>query len=769
VTESAMTIIIDGRTIPLKNHPTLLEVARVNGIFIPSLCDHPGLDPYAACRLCLVEVKGRKGYVPACSTTAEEGMDVVTATPELQALRRDILELILAEHPHACLICSEKTSCDDLKSTIRKTDEVTGCVLCPANGRCQLQRVVAGMGLDVVPFPSFRREGEVRRDDPFIDRDNSLCILCGRCVRICREVRGAEVLAFVSRGSATVVGTALNRRLLDSGCQFCGACVDACPTGSLADRASRYDRLPESEKSIICPLCGQGCGLTIGLRDGRMMTTAPDPEGPVNGGQACVRGRFLARPAVYHPRRLLKPLIRENGALREASWDEALDLAAARLADACAGDAAVTASAQSPCEDLFALHKFAAEVLKAPGPAGTWEGSAAAALAGIARAADPSAVSMNFRMADIGRARTVLVLGEDLSVAQPIVGLHVHKALMNGAAVARLARAFGRPSSGTTMDVQIPPGKEELFFRALAALAPEPPSGSPKEAGRMRDYRELAGPVDVAKAARALRIPQAMLLEFSHRLFSTGTPLFLVGPEYASGDDGSVRLAALSKFARLCGARLVPLDREANARGGLEIASAFAGRSPRPAERPAGPGKHGPRVLYVAGPCGRLKPGAAEFVIVQASYGDENLDAADVVLPEATAFEAAGTLVNIEGRIQVSGPAIEPLGEAKPGWWIVKKLAARLGAQGFGCESAEDVRRELASAIPAFGAMPDGESPSAERFLVEEPAGPGVSLDENSRRGGDSHQPPSTPWDPDNYKGLDLAREHKSLKLVRGR
>ncbi|MGZ5514730.1 MAG: 2Fe-2S iron-sulfur cluster-binding protein, partial [Candidatus Aminicenantales bacterium] len=209
-----MTFRMDGREITVEGRPTLLEAARANGIFVPSLCDHPALEPFAACRLCLVEVKGRRGFVPACSTAAEDGMEVFTATAELQDLRRGILELILAEHPHACLICAEKPSCDDLKSTIRKTGEVTGCVLCPANGRCELQRVVEAMGLALVPFPSHRRPGEVRRDDPFIDRDNSLCILCGRCVRVCQEIRGASVLTFVSRGSETVVGTALDRRLL---------------------------------------------------------------------------------------------------------------------------------------------------------------------------------------------------------------------------------------------------------------------------------------------------------------------------------------------------------------------------------------------------------------------------------------------------------------------------------------------------------------------------------------------------------------------------
>ncbi|OGD20251.1 MAG: hypothetical protein A2Y70_01155 [Candidatus Aminicenantes bacterium RBG_13_64_14] len=764
-----MTLTIDGRAIAFEGRPTLLEVANANGIFVPSLCEHPGLEPYAACRLCLVEVQGRKGFVPACSTAAEEGLVVRTATPELVALRRGILELILAEHPHACLICSEKASCDDYKSTIRKTGEVTGCVLCPANGRCQLQRVVGAIGLDVVPFPSHRRPGEVRRDDPFIDRDNSLCILCGRCVRVCREIRGASVLTFVSRGSGTVIGTALDRRLLESGCQFCGSCVDACPTGSLADRASRYDHLAESEKKIVCPLCGQGCGLTVGLRDGRIMNTVPDPKGRVNRGQACVRGRFLARPAVYHPRRLLKPLIRENDSLREASWDEALAFAAARLTGFCPGNVAVAASAQSSCEDLFVLHKFAAEVLKAPGLAGSWTGSAAGTLSEIGRASGQSAFPLNFRMADVGLAGVILVLGEDLPVLQPIVGLEVHKAVENGAAVARLAPAGARPSPGNTLEIRIPQGKEELFFKALAALALKASEGTLIKADRIREFREFSGPVDSAKAARTLAIPPKILLEFSRRLFSSSAPLFLFGPGFISGDEEPNRLAVLWDLARLSGARLVPLDREANTRGGLGIAAAFAARFSRPAGGPGGSGKPGPRALYIAGPHRKLEPGTAELVIIQGSYSDENTEAADIVLPEATAFEAAGTLVNVEGRIQVSGPAIAPLGEAKPGWWIVKKLAAGLGALDFGYESAEDVRDELAAAIPAFGTMPAGECPPVDRFLVEEPAGTGAFLDRNSCRGGDTHQPPATPWDPDNYKGLNLAREHKSLKLVRGR
>lgn len=684
-----MKLTIDGREIILTGPATLLEAARGNGIEIPSLCDHPHLAPYAACRLCLVEVKGRRGYVPACSTAAEDGMEVATATPDLLALRRGILELILAEHPHACLICAEKPSCDDYKSTIRKTGEVTGCVLCPANGRCELQRVVEAVGLGLVPFPSHRRPGEVRRDDPLIDRDNALCILCGRCVRVCREVRGADVLTFVSRGSETVVGTALDRRLLDSGCQFCGACVDVCPTGSLVERATRYDRPAEAEARSVCTLCGQGCGLVVRTREGRVAETAPDPASAVNRGQACVKGRFLVRPALGHPRRLLRPLVKENGSLREAGWEEALTLAATRLAAFGPGRIAVAASAQSSCEDLYVLHLFAAEALRAATLRAPWTASAAAGLVELASARG-QAVPLNFRFSDISDAGTIIIAGEDLAATQPIVGLHVHKAASKGAAVIRL------------------------------------------EAGK--GLRGLAGRLDASRPA-----------------------VVLFGPGILERRQGLDRLAELWDLVAPGGGRLLALDREANVRGGLAICEAFppfAGRGPA-------------RALYIAGPWPGLDASKAEFVVVQASYKDESFSSADVVLPEATSFETEGTFVNIEGRIQLSAPAVAPPGEARPGWRIAGELAARLGAKGFDHGSAADVRAALAAGVPALAAAagPFGEDPA---FVSEAAAGPAAAPAGTAGRA-PRRRPRPAPRDPDDFKGLRLADEIKSLRLVRGR
>jgi NADH dehydrogenase/NADH:ubiquinone oxidoreductase subunit G len=686
-----MRIRIDGRDIAVEGRPTLLEAAQAAGIFVPSLCDHPALDPYAACRLCLVEVKGRRGYVPACSTRAEEGLEVVTATPELQALRRGILELILAEHPHACLICAEKASCDDYKSTIRKTGEVTGCVLCPANGRCELQRVVEALGLERVPFPSHRRPGEVRRDDPFIDRDNSLCILCGRCVRVCREVRGASVLTFVSRGSETVIGAALDRRLIDSGCQFCGACVDVCPTGSFMERAARYDRPADAEAKAVCTLCGQGCGLIVQSRQGRVMSTLPDPEGAVNRGQACVKGRFLVRPALAHERRLLKPLIRENGTLRESEWEEALSFAAARLAAIGPGKVAVAASAESSCEDLFVLHRFAAEVLGAPAVAGPWTGSAAAALRDLARASGLS-VPLNFEMSEISGARRIAVVGEDLPVTQPIVGVHVHRAVAGGATL-----------------FAADPGR--AWKRLLDRLA--------------ADRHEIV----------------------------------LFGPGLLEGRRGLVRLAELWNAVVPGGGRLVALDGACNTRGGLGLAG------DPPASAPA----KRPRALLLAGPKPRLGPGKSGFVVALASFRDENTAAADVVLPEATAFESEGTFVNVEGRIQISGPGIAPAGEARPGWRILRDLAVRLGASGFTFETAAEIREVLAATMPAFARLATPEAIAGAAFLAEETSRPTARIDLALAERAARERVRPAPRDPDGYKGLRLAEASKSLKLVRGR
>ena len=763
-----MNIQIDGRAIAFEGKPTILDVARANGVFIPSLCDHPRLDPFAACRICLVEIKGRNGYVPACSTPAEDGLEVATATPALVDLRRRILELILAEHPNACLICAEKNSCDEFKSTLHKTGEVNGCVFCPANGRCELQRVVEAVAVERVHFPSERRPGEVRRDDPFIDRDNNLCILCGRCVRICHEIRGASVLTFVARGSSTVIGTALDRRLLDSACQFCGACVDVCPTGSLSERAVRYERLPDKETRTICPFCGQGCGLKIGSRGDKVVGAVPDPDGPANRGQACVKGRFLMKHALNHPDRIRRPMIRRDGRLQETTWEDALNAAAERLRGIGAGSVFSAFSGQVSCEDLFVLHRFAAEVLKVRGTAGPWIGSAAGELRELCRSSGYTA-PLNFRLSDIGRGAVILLIGEDVTLTQPIVGVTINQAAKNGAEVISVGSEDARLARNSSIRLTAAAGCEGTLFSALSEIllrAREENAGEPE---RTTLFRSRLGAVDLAGASRALRIDENRLAGLARALETRSPVFFLFGPGLLKIPGGRNRLRDLWYLAALAGGRVLALDKEANLRGGLEIAGAFPIGTISGDDLEAAASEDGVHAIYVAGGFPNFKRGGAEFVIVQGSYMDENSSAADIVLPETTSFEADGTFVNIEGRVQISNGAVQPRGEARPGWAIVSELAAKMGGIGFDFSSAADVRKDLARAIPSFAALAADEIPPEGVFLAETEAREGFFIGGETL---DNRLPgygPPISRGADDYKGLDLALKNKSLKLIRGR
>lgn len=347
-----ITLTINGRKVTVSETSTILEAARANGIFIPTICHHSKLTPFGGCRLCLVDVKGMPKPVASCTTSAAEGMEIVTSTPYIEELRRLVLELILSDHPSDCMVC-EKT------------------------GACTLQELAYVYGIRENPFQGERRVYKKKDGNPFIERDLEKCIMCGRCVKVCDEVQGVEAIDFGYRGFQAKICTSFED---DLDCEFCGQCVSVCPTGALAGKLWAQMGRPGSTKKVdtVCPYCGTGCNVTAHVKGNEIVRIASADDTP-NEGWLCVKGRFGYK-FVNSSDRLTKPLIRiepkgrggvtppvqksekKSAIFREASWDEALDHIVSRLkeikskngADALAG----LSSARCTNEENYVFQKF---------------------------------------------------------------------------------------------------------------------------------------------------------------------------------------------------------------------------------------------------------------------------------------------------------------------------------------------------------------------------------------------------------------------------
>ncbi len=294
------SIQIDERTLLARPGRTILQAAEDNQVYIPHLCAHKDLLPFGGCRLCLVEVEGFRNFAPACTTPVEDGMVVRTRTPQVQSLRKEVLKLILSEHPSNCLFCKEGNDCALYMDTLRKVGTITGCRACPDDGQCELQQVVEYVGVTEVEFPMIYRNYPVEDYDPFYDRDYNLCILCGRCIGACQQHRLAEVLAFKHRGHETLVGPAFDRSHIEAGCEFCGSCVAICPTGTLSEKTRKWEGKPDVKVQTTCPFCGLGCQIQLLVKGKEVMgSEAVDDslsgiDQTVNHRQLCLKGRFAA-------------------------------------------------------------------------------------------------------------------------------------------------------------------------------------------------------------------------------------------------------------------------------------------------------------------------------------------------------------------------------------------------------------------------------------------------------------------------------------------
>jgi formate dehydrogenase alpha subunit len=349
-----VSLIIDGVKVEVTEGTTVLEAARQAGIYIPTLCYDPDLKPYGACRLCIVEIEKMRGLPTSCTTAAAEGMVVHTESKAVNQSRRITMELIMANHHGDCLTCAK-------------------------NQNCELQTVARYLGIEQEHFDRMRKSQVVHPVDdshPAYIRDMNKCILCGRCWRACHEIAGVEAIDVAFRGNAATVSTFGNKPIAESICEACGECLEHCPTGALTPKNIRQ---AAREVKTICPYCGVGCSIFLGVRGNEIVSVRGDKDSPVNRGGLCVKGRF-GFDFVNHPDRLTKPLIRREGwskaievngnfkdIFREATWDEALDLVADRLslikAEHGPDSLGVLSSAKFTNEENYLVQKFTRAVI----------------------------------------------------------------------------------------------------------------------------------------------------------------------------------------------------------------------------------------------------------------------------------------------------------------------------------------------------------------------------------------------------------------------
>lgn len=727
---------IDGFVVSVPAGTSIMRAANSLDLPIPKLCATDSLKAFGSCRLCLVEIEGRKGTPASCTTLAEEGMKVRTQSDRLARLRKGVMELYISDHPLDCLTCSD-------------------------NGDCELQDMAGAVGLREVRYG---HDGENHtqsakdESNPYFTYDMSKCIVCSRCVRACDEVQGTLALTIEGRGFDSRVAVSLGENFFDSECVSCGACVQACPTATLQEKSVIDLGVPDRTVLTTCAYCGVGCSFKAELKGDQVVRMVPYKDGKANHGHSCVKGRFAFGYAT-HPDRITKPMIRDaiTDPWREVSWEEAIGFAADRLkaAQAQYGRKSIGAITSSRCtaEEIWVVQKLVRTAFANNNVDTCARVCHSPTGYGLKQTYGTSAGTQDFD--SVMQADVILVIGANPTDAHPVFASQMKRRLRQGAklivADPRSIDLVRSPHIEATYHLSLLPGTNVALINAMAhVIATEGllDEAFIKERCDLPSFAEwldfIRGEENAPENVAAITDVPAEDIRAAARLYATGgNAAIYYGLGVTEHSQGSTMVMGMANLAMATGnigrrgVGVNPLRGQNNVQGSCDMGS-FPHELPdyRPVSdnavrkvfedawgvsMDAEPGYRIPNMfdeacagnykgMYIQGEdVAQSDPNtkhveaalsALDILIVQDLFLNETARFAHVFLPGTSFLEKDGTFINAERRVNRVRPAMkEKTGKAE--WQVTQELAQALGYP-MHYENAAQIMDEIAQLAPSF-------------------------------------------------------------------
>ncbi len=694
-----VNLTIDDKQVTVAKDATIFDAAKAAGIRIPILCHDKKLHPFGGCRMCLVEVEQMKGrLIPACTTPVTEGMIVRTTTDEIMTARKLVLELLLLKHPLDCPVCD-------------------------AAGDCDLQNLTYEYKVNANKFTDEKFRWDIDYENPLIERDQNRCIHCGKCSRICDEIVAFGAYSFVNRGIEAKISTPFDEKL---DCEYCGSCISVCPVGALIAKPFKFKARWWALNKVksVCSYCGTGCQLTLGVKDNKVLTTVYDEDQGFHNGQLCSRGRF-GYQFINSDKRLTTPLIKKNGTLVPASWEEAIDLVVSRLSEAKKSDPSSVAALVTPRltnEELYLFRKLFKDVIGTDSIDHSAGYAHKALTEGLKESfgitASPSLIE------DIQKTDLLLVLKSDAYETHPVIGFEINLAVKRqGVDLRILSDKSGKLTRLPDAKKYIhKPGSEILLVNAIAKSILDQNLADPaaQSLPGFDALKSALAAVSIEQISAAAGVPVEAITRLATDYAKAGKALILLPIGLGYPGHGSELTSALANLAILTGklnkegCGILILGEKNNSQGAADLAI-----HPTAGGRDAGAILEGctsgaVKVLYIAGEnpvvsypdkaksVKALESGA--FVVVQDLFLTETAQMADVVLPVKSFAEKCGTFTSVGRNVQQIRKAISAVGQSRSDREITAELISKLSGAACGGSSAE-IFTEIAASTPGYSSL----------------------------------------------------------------